>query len=180
MFLSFLVAAQEKTVELKACSCGRAEVLMNSHSCSFETGRRVLRRRDHNFNACETSHMMRRMCIGRGDDAVDEARKSFDIAIRLAPDRAACWIKLGNLLRIQHRYDEVLLTYEHAFTLDPSNAEAAALSSGVLLELGRYQEALAKCDLSLAISPDQAEALWIKGDCLHSLGRTAEAAASYS
>jgi hypothetical protein len=31
-------AAQEKTVELKACSYGRAEVLMNSHSCRFETG----------------------------------------------------------------------------------------------------------------------------------------------
>jgi hypothetical protein len=45
-----LVTAQEKTVELKACSCGRAEVLNEQ---PFMTGKRFLRRRDHNFNACK-------------------------------------------------------------------------------------------------------------------------------
>ncbi|HEU0084552.1 MAG TPA: tetratricopeptide repeat protein [Bradyrhizobium sp.] len=115
----------------------------------------------------------------RGQNKLDEARKSFDIAIGLAPDRAAPWIKLGNLLRMQRSYDEALLTYAHALTLDPNNAEAPALSGGVLFELGRYQEALAGCELSLAISPDQVEALCVKGDCLRNLGRPAEAAASY-
>jgi tetratricopeptide (TPR) repeat protein len=35
----------------------------------------------------------------RDQNKLDDARKSFDIAIKLAPNLAAGWIKLGNLLQ---------------------------------------------------------------------------------
>jgi predicted TPR repeat methyltransferase len=115
----------------------------------------------------------------RDQNKLEDARKSFDIAIKLAPDLAAPWFKLGNLLEVQGRRDEALLTYEHAFTLDPNNADALARSGLILLDLRQYEEALARFDLSGAISPNQIEVICGRGDCLHNLGRVAEAAVAY-
>ena len=55
-------------------------------------------------------------------ERLDEALKSYDLALKLKPDFADVWVRLGDLLQKQKRSEESLLTYDHALKLDPGHA----------------------------------------------------------
>ena len=58
-------------------------------------------------------------------DRLDEAFKSYDLALKLKPDFVEVWIALGDLLQRQQGLQQALLAYEHVLTLDAGHAGAA-------------------------------------------------------
>jgi tetratricopeptide (TPR) repeat protein len=69
----------------------------------------------------------------------EEALKTFDKAVQLAPDRAELWKNLGDVLQELDRPDDALLSFQHALKLDPHNSEAAARRASLLSELSRLK-----------------------------------------
>jgi tetratricopeptide (TPR) repeat protein len=105
----------------------------------------------------------------------EEAFKTFEKAIQLAPDNAELWIELGKSLRDLKRSTEALLSFQHALKLDPRHWEAASGAGVLLHQLGQTEEALSyiiRCD---EIRPNHAPTLYTRGRTLMDLGRFEEA-----
>src|SRR5580658_4066063 len=70
----------------------------------------------------------------------EEALKALDKAVQLAPDDAALWKQLGEVLLALRRYDHALLAFQHVLKLDPHNQDAAYKSGVLLHDAGRWEE----------------------------------------
>ena len=105
---------------------------------------------------------------------LDEALKTFDKALQLAPDDAKLWTSLGDILVELNRSDEALLSLQHALGLDPRHWDAAHRSGFLLHQLGRPKEALSYLDLCDELQPDHAPTLQMRAICLCELRRFEE------
>lgn len=93
----------------------------------------------------------------------NQALKSFDKALRLAPNEPALWFNKGNLLSEMHRLKEALVCFEKTTTIVSNNPQVW-FAKGITLErLQRYQDAIDCFDKVLAITPDNPEAWLRKG-----------------
>ncbi|MGA2993286.1 MAG: tetratricopeptide repeat protein [Bradyrhizobium sp.] len=107
-------------------------------------------------------------------------KRAFYIALKLKPDDADVWVRLGDLSRQQRSFQDALLAYDRAVLLDPRHLDAVNKSGLLLIELQRHGEALTKFEQSHAIHPGRPETLIGKGVCLQALKRLEEAAACYT
>jgi tetratricopeptide (TPR) repeat protein len=74
--------------------------------------------------------------------------------VRLAPEVAGAWFRLGStLLFALNESPEALAALEEATRLDPKDAETRCLLAIALHSLGRYQEATAAFDEALRLDP---------------------------
>jgi tetratricopeptide (TPR) repeat protein len=99
----------------------------------------------------------------------EEALKAFDKAVQLAPDDAALWKQLGDVLLELKRSDHALLSFQHALKLDPRNPNAAYKSGVLLHEAGRHEEAVACLDVCDELLPNNAPTLQARARALMSL-----------
>jgi len=89
------------------------------------------------------------------------------------------WLKKGNSLYEQDRYDEAAVFYDRAIMLNPQ-LEAAWFNKGNALYMqGDYNEALQTFDKALEINPQDAIACNCRGLTLIKLGRNVEANAAF-
>jgi tetratricopeptide (TPR) repeat protein len=109
----------------------------------------------------------------------DEAVRSCDRAIALAPDCAAAFNNRAAALISLRRYAEALESCDRAIALKPDYAEALSNRGFALTNLRRFAEALDSCERAIALRPDFAEALNNRGVALVDLRRHAEALRSY-
>ena len=107
----------------------------------------------------------------------EEALKTFDKAIELAPDNAELWSNLGNILVDLKLPDRALPSFQQALRLDPRHWGAANGCGLLLHQLGRLEEALACMNLCDEIQPNQIATLYTRGRMLIGLGRFEEALA---
>ena len=89
---------------------------------------------------------------------LDNARKSYEAAIKIRPDYMEALNNLGSVLRSQRRFREALLQYDKALAEKPDLAETLSNRGVTLSELGRFPEALVSLDRSLKLNPELAEA----------------------
>jgi tetratricopeptide (TPR) repeat protein/ADP-heptose:LPS heptosyltransferase len=108
---------------------------------------------------------------GRTDDAL----RSVDKAIELAPNDATLWFQLGNILIDANRRDEALLCFRQAVQLDARQGEAAYKAGHLLHGLGRLEEALGFLEISAAELPDHAPAHHVRALVLKEMNRLEEA-----
>ena len=110
---------------------------------------------------------------GRHEDAL----KTFDKAVQLAPGDADLWRDLGAGLAELQRIDEALLSFQHALKLKPDHWDAAYRCGFLLRKMNRPEEALPYFDLVDRLNPNQHVVLEMRGLVLHSLKRYEEALA---
>jgi tetratricopeptide (TPR) repeat protein len=105
----------------------------------------------------------------------EEALKALDKAVQLAPDDAALWKQLGEVLLALRRYDHALLALQHVLKLDPHNQDAAYKSGVLLHDAGRWQEAVCCLDLCDELLPNHAPTLQARARALLALRKFEQA-----
>ncbi len=110
--------------------------------------------------------------------AYQEALRSYDRAIRIAPNFAEAFIGKGRVLSEVGYYEEALASFNQAHQLNPNLASAWHWRGVLLLDLQQPLAAIDSLDKAIQITPDNYELWLIKGIALAELERYQEAAAS--
>lgn len=106
---------------------------------------------------------------------VDEAERSYKLALVLSPRRATLWQEYAGFLLENDRPEKAIDALGHAVELDDRDAESYALLAHADLKLERYQDALAAYEILLEVHPDTVSGLTGKALALTRLGRPLEA-----
>ncbi|RPJ73323.1 MAG: tetratricopeptide repeat protein, partial [Acidobacteria bacterium] len=87
----------------------------------------------------------------------EEAARSFEETIRLAPDYPEGHYNLGLMRARQGRLDEAMRSYRAALRLDPSLADAHSGLAAALAAEGRFAEAVAEHREAIGLKPGNAK-----------------------
>jgi tetratricopeptide (TPR) repeat protein len=112
-------------------------------------------------------------------DQLDEAIMEFEEAIRLDPDHADAYLKLGTAYYTQGKLDEAIAEYKKAVELDPDSATARSNLGLAYYDQGRLDEAVAEYEEAIELDPDSATAHNNLGLAYAHQGRLDEAIAEY-
>ena len=118
--------------------------------------------------------------LARLSGRTGEGITHFREAIRLDPNLAEAYHRLGKIHEEQGQFDEARSAYEKAVQLKPGLVEARYDLGGLLAERSRFPEAAVQLTEAVQLAPDFAEAHYRLGVVLARLpGRQDEAAAEY-
>jgi tetratricopeptide (TPR) repeat protein len=108
---------------------------------------------------------------------LDEARRDYDAALRLAPWFLPAHVNLADLLRRQGRDDEGEAVLRRALDVDPGSAAVHHALGLLLVRRKRPAEALAELARAVDLAPDVPDFAYAYAIGLHSAGRADEALA---
>jgi tetratricopeptide (TPR) repeat protein len=81
---------------------------------------------------------------------IEPARAAFTLLTRALPDRAAAYVRLGELLRGEHRYPDAVATFRQALAAPDQGADAHIERARAAYWLGALYGALGQPDAALA------------------------------
>ncbi|NET55778.1 MAG: serine protease [Symploca sp. SIO2E6] len=110
--------------------------------------------------------------------AYQEALRSYDQAIKLAPNFAEAWTGKGRALYEVGYYQEALAAFNQANQLNPNLAATWHWRGILLWDWQQPDAAIYSLDKAIQLTPDNYELWLIKGIVLAELGRYQEASAS--
>jgi Flp pilus assembly protein TadD len=108
---------------------------------------------------------------------LEEARRDYEAALRLAPWFLPAYVNLADLLRIQGRDEEGEGLLRRALQVDPRNASVHHALGLLLVRRQRQAEALAELGRSVELAPSTPDFAYAYAIGLHSAGRADEAIA---
>jgi Flp pilus assembly protein TadD len=108
---------------------------------------------------------------------LDEARRDYEAALRLAPWFLPAYVNLADLLRLQGRDDEGEGLLRRAIQVDPGNASVRHALGLLLVRRRRPAEALAELGRAAELAPGSPDLAYAYAIGLHSAGRVDEALA---
>ena len=108
---------------------------------------------------------------------LEEARRDYDAALRLAPWFLPAYVNLADLLRLQGRDDEGEGVLRRALQVDPTNASVHHALGLLLVRRKRPGEALAELGRAAELDPGTPDFAYAYAIGLHSAGRADEALA---
>jgi len=108
---------------------------------------------------------------------LDEARRDYDTALRLAPWFLPAHVNLADLLRLQGRDDEGEKVLRQALRVESQNAAVHHALGLLLVRAKRGTEALSELGRAAALSPETPDFAYTYAIGLHSAGRADEALA---
>jgi tetratricopeptide (TPR) repeat protein len=112
-------------------------------------------------------------------NALDDAERLLEGALKLAPDYRAARLDLARILIDRQKYLQAYEEISVLLRLEPGNKDYLSLSAAASAGLGRHEQAIAVYRRLLAVSPESANLHVALGHCLKSVGRQEEAVASY-
>ena len=108
---------------------------------------------------------------------LEEARRDYDAALRLAPWFLPAHVNLADLLRLQGRDDEGEKVLRRALRVDPGDASVHHALGLLLVRRKRPAEALAELGRAADLAPEVPDFAYAYAIGLHSAGRADEALA---
>jgi tetratricopeptide (TPR) repeat protein len=108
---------------------------------------------------------------------LEEARRDYDTALRLAPWFVPAYVNLADLLRQQGRDEEGEKVLREALRVAPQNAGVRHALGLLLVRAKRGTEALAELRRAAELAPDAPDFAYTYAIGLHSAGRADEALA---
>jgi Flp pilus assembly protein TadD len=108
---------------------------------------------------------------------LEEARRSYDAALRIAPWFVPAYVNLADLLRRQGRDDEGEGVLRRALEVDPEAASVHHALGLLLVRARRGEAALVELGRAAALAPDTPDFAYAYAIGLHSAGRADEALA---
>ena len=115
------------------------------------------------------------VCVKRG--RLDEARRAYESALRLAPWFVPAYVNLADLLRLQGRDTEAEPLLRRALKVDAQNASVHHALGLLLVRQKRPGEALAELARASELAPADPAFAYVHAVALHSAGRGHEALA---
>jgi len=118
------------------------------------------------------------MAVAVGPSAVLAGTE--DVVKQKSAEAAKEYVKGGNLLAGEGKYDAAVKSYRQAIQMDPNNAEAYSLMGSALAQAGKYREAEEALRKAVALKPNFAEGYFHLGNFLKSQGKESEAQEAFS
>ncbi|HEV7733289.1 MAG TPA: tetratricopeptide repeat protein [Candidatus Binatia bacterium] len=110
---------------------------------------------------------------------LDEALRSYDAALAVAPDTADVYANRGTVLAAQGRVDEALTSFATSVRLDPTAAMTRNNLGNTLAAAGRRADAVQAYEAALALDPGYADAHGNLANVLVLMGRPDDARRHY-
>ena len=88
-------------------------------------------------------------------DKYEKAVSTFEDAVKINPDSAEGWFRLGHALSSTDQHEMALERYDHSIKVDPNYADAYIGKAFTLMTLERFDEALENAEKAIAIYPDR-------------------------
>lgn len=108
-----------------------------------------------------------------------QARKEFEAAAELEPDRAEAFIELGAVLIKEGEYDDALEQLTKGLELDPESADAHAGVGQIFFHKGQLDDAIDEIEWALEIHPRDPEIYYQLGVAYEKKGDKKEALRLY-
>jgi tetratricopeptide (TPR) repeat protein len=113
---------------------------------------------------------------GEHEKAINVAREAVKVSPATSSD---AFLKIGDILRDQGKFEDALNSYNQAIEADPSNSNAWSSKGNALADLGEYNQSLTAHNKAVELDPQSAFAWVNKGFVLHKLGKLDEALESF-
>jgi tetratricopeptide (TPR) repeat protein len=111
-------------------------------------------------------------------ESIKDASK---LGIRSAKSREAYrWLKKGNELSDQAKYDEAIACYDKVIEINPKNKWGWINKGAALDDLGKYEEAIKTYDKAIEIHPESADIWCNKGFSLDNMGKHGDAMVAFN
>lgn len=110
--------------------------------------------------------------------ALPEARRAADQALRMAPEAAEAHYLLGTVLHAQGQLEAALQAYQGTLRRDAKHLEAQAAAAGLALDLGQREQAQQLVKALLATHPKDPRGSYLQALLAEQAGDTAQAQAS--
>jgi len=117
--------------------------------------------------------------VQSGQNAEDEEIAAYRQAIKVDPQLAWAYNKLGNALFYKWKFDEAIAAYRQAIQIDPNYANAYKNLGNALFFQRKPKEAIAAYRQAIQINPNYAEAYKDLGNLLFIEGKSDEEIANY-
>ena len=104
---------------------------------------------------------------------------TVDIVKQKSQEAAKEYLKSGNLLAGEGKFDAAIKSYRQALQMNPNLPEAYSLMGSALAEAGKYKEAEEALRKAVSLKPNFAEGYYHLGIFLKSQGRQSEAAEAF-
>lgn len=108
-----------------------------------------------------------------------QARKEFEEAAKLDPNRAEAFVELGRVLIVEAEYDAALEQLTKGLELEPESAGAHAAMGLVFFNKGQLDDAIDELEWALEINPRNAKAHYQLGLAYEKKGEQKEALRLY-
>lgn len=102
-----------------------------------------------------------------------------EVARQKTLEAAKEYMKSGNLLAGEGKYDAAVKSYRQAIQMDPNSAEAYSLMGSALAQAGKYKEAEEALRKAVSLKPNFAEGYFHLGTFLKSQDKESEAAEAF-
>jgi tetratricopeptide (TPR) repeat protein len=117
--------------------------------------------------------------IERQRDALDDAERLLEAALKAAPNYHAARVEYISVLIDRQKYPQAHVEINTLLELEPENRECISLSAAAHAGLGDHEASIALYRQLLAASPGSAELHVLLGHSLQALGRQTEATDCY-
>jgi len=107
-------------------------------------------------------------------EKLDEAIRSFDLALRIDPNYVDAWIKKGYCHFHLDDYSQAIKCYDKALEIDVDNAEAWNMKGLAYYSMKNYEKAVECCEKAIDTNPNEGMAWYNKACYLSLLGRVEE------
>jgi tetratricopeptide (TPR) repeat protein len=108
------------------------------------------------------------------NEKLDDAVRSFELAIRVDPNYVDAWIKKGYALFHLSEYAIAISSYDRALEIDINNSEAWNLKGLAYYKMKNYDQAIRSCEKAVDIDPNDAMSWYNKACYLTLVGKVDE------
>jgi tetratricopeptide (TPR) repeat protein len=105
------------------------------------------------------------------NEKLEDAIRSFELAIRVDPNYVDAWIKKGYAHFHLGQYAVAISCYDKALDIDLNNAEAWNLKGLAYYKMRNYDQAIVSCDKAVDINPNDAMSWYNKACYLTLIGK---------
>jgi tetratricopeptide (TPR) repeat protein len=105
------------------------------------------------------------------NDKLEDAIRSFELALRIDPNYVDAWIKKGYAHFHLAEYPVAITCYDKALDIDLNNAEAWNLKGLAYYKMRNYADAIIACDKAVDINPNDAMSWYNKACYLTLIGK---------
>lgn len=102
------------------------------------------------------------------NEKLEDAVRSFELALRIDPNYVDAWIKKGYAHFHLGEYTVAISSYDRALDIDLNNAEAWNLKGLAYYKMKNYDKAIEACEKAIDINPNDGMS-WYNMACYHTL-----------
>jgi tetratricopeptide (TPR) repeat protein len=119
-------------------------------------------------------HLYQKGVNQMASERLEDAIRSFDLALRIDPKYVDSWIKKGYAHFHLGQYAVAISSYDKALDIDISNGEAWNMKGLAYYKMSNYDKAIESCDKAIDVNPNDGMSWYNKACYLTVIGKADE------